>query len=160
MDRGVVAHAGVSFEASASTSAYAAKGPRHAPAPAGVARPTVAPQPSAALRKRINDQRAKKSLRQQVWAFCDDPQSGPMAARFAKLIMLLILVSCTSFVLSTEESLAATHERTFASIEVFCIAVFSFEVTLRTLSCPSYAAYVRDPFTWVDFLAILPFSLC
>ncbi len=45
----------------------------------------------------------------------------------------------------------------FAIIEILCVAWFTLELLTRLLCTPDRAAFMKDPLTAVDILAVLPF---
>ena len=110
---------------------------------------------SSQLQEAVRERKRSKTQREKLWAFCNYPESGPMAALFAKVIFVLIIISCTSLILG-EESLDEA-DATFYAIEVVCVSCFTVELVLRTASTPNYRKYFKSFYTWVDVVAIFPF---
>ena len=78
---------------------------------------------------------------------------------FSIFILLLIVLSTTTFVLETVDSIAEGNREVFFVLEASCMSVFTLEVVLRVASAPSLCKFVSDIFNWIDFVAILPFYL-
>ena len=94
--------------------------------------------------------------REHLWAFMDDPGSRPGSDYFAVAIMVLILISCVSFVVETIPGLHQKDEAMWDSMEFFCIMIFTAEFVLRVISTPNMKNFVKGPLNWVDFVAIAP----
>ena len=44
-------------------------------------------------------------------------------------------------------------------IEIFCVVVFTLELVVRVLSCPSRVRFVMSVMNWIDLVAILPWYI-
>jgi len=64
-----------------------------------------------------------------------------------------------TFILETVDAIIDGNEFGFAVIEATCMGIFTLEVVLRVLSCPSWSKFLTDFFNWIDLFAILPFYL-
>jgi hypothetical protein len=132
-----------------------AAGGAHFPPPAPA--PPLPPRASAAAAA-FDD----LSVRQKIWLLLDDPTSSRAAQLIAAVVMVLILVSCTAFVVQTLPEYMAQDEgetNAWSVIERVCVAVFSLEFALRAGSCPDAWAFARNPLNAIDFVAVLPFYL-
>jgi hypothetical protein len=105
--------------------------------------------------KRVED----LTVQQIIWQTMDDPSSSRAAQLVAGVVMVVILVSCTAFVLQTLPEYVQSTDNVWNLIEDICITVFTVEFVLRISTCPSRWHFVRQPLNMIDFLAILPFYL-
>lgn len=109
-----------------------------------------------------NAQRHRSSAccsKEAVWAFVDDPSSSTAAYMFSVFILLLIVLSTTTFVLETVDSIADGNRDVFFVMESSCMAIFTLEVLLRIFSTPSLCDFAGDLFNWIDIVAVLPYYL-
>lgn len=102
-------------------------------------------------RMKINTREDERgTLRQRMYILFDDPNSSRAAKILAVFIMLVIVVSCTSFVVETlpeyrrETEMGETNVA-FVFIEVFAIAVFTLEYALRVSTVSSMPVSYLNP---------------
>eukprot|EP01062_Namystynia_karyoxenos_P061999 TRINITY_DN5484_c0_g1_i1.p1 TRINITY_DN5484_c0_g1~~TRINITY_DN5484_c0_g1_i1.p1 ORF type:complete len:576 (+),score=171.49 TRINITY_DN5484_c0_g1_i1:145-1872(+) len=128
-----------------------------------------------------------QTVRQWIWAVMDDPETYPSLPWLSYINFAWSFVTQSAIVLSIANMMVETWpsfqqtpadrsectewggactisqvrsgNSTTWTIEVVCIAVFTLEFSLRTLSTPSQKTFWRGAYTWVDLLAILPFYL-
>eukprot|EP01062_Namystynia_karyoxenos_P076920 TRINITY_DN7632_c0_g1_i1.p1 TRINITY_DN7632_c0_g1~~TRINITY_DN7632_c0_g1_i1.p1 ORF type:complete len:962 (+),score=241.67 TRINITY_DN7632_c0_g1_i1:91-2886(+) len=87
------------------------------------------------------------------------------AATYVQVLsQVWIAVSVVNMMIESEPSMTLERRREGYSsvtfiVEAVTIAFFSVEFFLRVFSAPDLRAFWRDPFTWVDVLAIAPFFL-
>eukprot|EP00002_Diphylleia_rotans_P000193 TRINITY_DN10099_c0_g3_i19.p1 TRINITY_DN10099_c0_g3~~TRINITY_DN10099_c0_g3_i19.p1 ORF type:complete len:992 (+),score=110.20 TRINITY_DN10099_c0_g3_i19:188-3163(+) len=98
------------------------------------------------------------SIRGRVYRFMTDSQSSRGAFVWSIFVLFIILSSIVIFCLETlpvyysEEAVSPWSE-----LEIVISSIFTVDIVLRLLSCPSYKQFFKDPFTWIDFLSIVPF---
>jgi hypothetical protein len=97
--------------------------------------------------------------RRQVWMVCNDPSSSWLAWLLAIVMLLLILCSCTMFVLETLPTFYGRFGDEFLAVEFVCVISFTIEFICRVCSCPSPRIFARDVMNWVDFASIVPFYI-
>lgn len=125
------------------------------------------------------DDSSIRKLRLTIWNALGDPSSSTVAYVFFTLILVLILVSCVSFVVETIPSYCCgRYQRTFDTIEWTCVIAFTIEYVTRFVVVPcsvdnhgmfacnadtglkaELLARIRfflKPFNIVDFAAIFP----
>eukprot|EP01062_Namystynia_karyoxenos_P024277 TRINITY_DN1944_c0_g1_i2.p1 TRINITY_DN1944_c0_g1~~TRINITY_DN1944_c0_g1_i2.p1 ORF type:complete len:713 (+),score=230.73 TRINITY_DN1944_c0_g1_i2:93-2231(+) len=111
-------------------------------------------------------------VRQWIWAIVDqamgekyeNPCIRKASMSFTIMVQLTILISIVVMIVESLPELYnsdAGHIRVDALfiIEALCIAIFTVEFLLRTLSTPSCREYWTSTFTWIDLFAIAPFYL-
>ena len=99
-------------------------------------------------------------IRMQTWALFDDPQSSRPAQFISLFILVLIGVSCTSFVIETLPQFQDTDAKeAFMSLETFCIICFTIEFGFRLFSCPNIITFWSSLLNIIDFVAILPYYI-
>ncbi|NND81848.1 MAG: ion transporter [Gammaproteobacteria bacterium] len=74
-------------------------------------------------------------------------------------IQFLIVVSLVSFSLETLPNLSAEWRALLSHMEIFCVAIFTFEYLARIWVADSKPRFIFSFFGIVDLLAILPFYL-
>jgi hypothetical protein len=65
--------------------------------------------------------------RKQVWRLMDDPSSSIAAQAISVFIMLLIVISCTAFVIETDHHFHRRDEHVWFALEAFCTVCFTLE---------------------------------
>jgi hypothetical protein len=105
---------------------------------------------------------ASVSFRARMHAELTDPWNPAVASAGSKifftLVMITIFISIVSFVLESMARFENWHGWGF--LEVFCVTIFSAELSLRFYAWPgSSASFIQDPMTFVDVLSVLPFYL-
>eukprot|EP01062_Namystynia_karyoxenos_P075540 TRINITY_DN729_c0_g1_i1.p1 TRINITY_DN729_c0_g1~~TRINITY_DN729_c0_g1_i1.p1 ORF type:complete len:813 (+),score=227.99 TRINITY_DN729_c0_g1_i1:109-2439(+) len=112
------------------------------------------------------------TARSLVWAIVDQNAAqeyreawvGRSALAFGVASQLTILVSIVTMVaesmpeMQSDDGKSSGNTATFA-VEATCIAVFTLELALRTLSTPHLRKLVISGWTAIDVLSILPFYL-
>ncbi|KAJ1482842.1 hypothetical protein T484DRAFT_1802752, partial [Baffinella frigidus] len=78
-----------------------------------------------------------KPLSATVWDFLDTPGSSYGAMAWAFTMLVVILVSCSAFVLETMPNLCCgRYDAIWKPLETGCIVLFTIEYLLRLMSCP------------------------
>lgn len=116
-----------------------------------------------------------KKARPAIWRFLDDRNSSTGAKIFFGISVVFLVTSLLNFVLETHPrfripqqiSMNKTLSRKYRDdytiplpilikIELGCNIFFAIEFTLKFLSSPNKRKFVRTPYTFLEFLAILP----
>jgi len=99
---------------------------------------------------------------------------SPLAFWYAQFQLIVITISTLTFTLETEinckDFSIAEHGfltpencsiwvNVWSYSEYVAVAVFTFELVCRFLSCPSKWRFVQSAMNWVDLIAILPFFI-
>ncbi len=111
-----------------------------------------------------------KTLRQKVYALVNEtPDSGKLHEIFDFIIVLWVLISVTSVILESVESINYYFHVEFIIIDTIAIAIFSTELLMRIYSCtedPKYQHWLagrinfsRQLSSLIDIVAIAPFFL-
>lgn len=109
----------------------------------------------------IKDGARSSRFATRVFLFLYDPSSSFSAYLFMLLMCVLSVVAVVNFALQ-ESRLHEDHEGREArstaiyAINAFVAFVFLGETIARVATHPNYARLVRDPFAWIDFLALAP----
>ena len=92
--------------------------------------------------------------------------SSKLAQGVAIFSLSMVVVSTTTFILSTVEELQQDEEGnikfpnvafTIELIDSFIVIFFTVEYLLRLVICPNKLRFIKDPLNVVDFAAIVPF---
>jgi voltage-gated potassium channel len=114
---------------------------------------------------------ATHSLRERVWDLLEvveDPESGKASWDWVDVLLLvLIVLNVAAVILETVQSLKQAYGVAFFAFEVFSVAVFSVEYSVRLWACtadPRYSEriagrirYASSFYGVIDVLAIAPF---
>ena len=111
-----------------------------------------------------------KTLRQKIYAICNDtPDSGKLHEIFDFIIVSWVLISVTSVILESVDSINYYLHVEFIILDTIAVAFFSTELIMRLYSCVESPAYqhwlsgrlkfARQPSSVIDVLAVLPFFL-
>ena len=77
------------------------------------------------------------TLRDRMWTALDDPSSSRPAYSFSVGVLLLIILSCTAFVVETIPSMCCgRYDQIWSNIESVCVTVFSVEYIIRIAIVP------------------------
>lgn len=118
-------------------------------------------------------------FQRQFWLLFEYPESSGPARIIAIVSVMVILISIIIFCLETlpefREGQAAPVNNVngsalqgkepspftdpFFMLETLCIVWFSFEFTMRFLSCPSKAAFFKNIMNLIDVVAIAPYFI-
>ncbi|KAM9814714.1 shaker-related potassium channel tsha2-like [Syngnathus typhle] len=118
-------------------------------------------------------------FQRQLWLLFEYPESSGPARIIAIVSVMVILISIIIFCLETlpefREVPASGQELhvngsghgkvkspftdPFFMVETLCIVWFSFEFTMRFLSCPSKAAFFKNIMNIIDVVAIAPYFI-
>uniref|UniRef100_A0A3Q2YVJ8 BTB domain-containing protein n=1 Tax=Hippocampus comes TaxID=109280 RepID=A0A3Q2YVJ8_HIPCM len=118
-------------------------------------------------------------FQRQLWLLFEYPESSGPARIIAIVSVMVILISIIIFCLETlpefREVPASAQELhangsahgkarspftdPFFMVETLCIVWFSFEFTMRFLSCPSKAAFFKNIMNIIDVVAIAPYFI-
>ncbi|XP_049578408.1 shaker-related potassium channel tsha2 [Syngnathus scovelli] len=120
-------------------------------------------------------------FQRQLWLLFEYPESSGPARIIAIVSVMVILISIIIFCLETlpefrevpasggQEELhvnGSGHGKVrspftdpFFMVETLCIVWFSFEFTMRFLSCPSKAAFFKNIMNIIDVVAIAPYFI-
>uniref|UniRef100_K3WAT3 Ion transport domain-containing protein n=1 Tax=Globisporangium ultimum (strain ATCC 200006 / CBS 805.95 / DAOM BR144) TaxID=431595 RepID=K3WAT3_GLOUD len=95
---------------------------------------------------------------QRMWLFVDDPQSSQGAYYLSVCVFFFVTVSTFIFIAQTEKGLDP-YAVELNYIETLCAVIFSLELLVRMLSCPSKVAFFKNYANWIDISSIFPFYL-
>ncbi|XP_051917895.1 shaker-related potassium channel tsha2-like [Hippocampus zosterae] len=125
----------------------------------------------------------KNQFQRQLWLLFEYPESSGPARIIAIVSVMVILISIIIFCLETlpefrevpaSAASAAQEPRAngsahgkarspftdpFFMVETLCVVWFSFEFTMRFLSCPSKAAFFKNIMNIIDVVAIAPYFI-
>eukprot|EP01059_Diplonema_ambulator_P024526 TRINITY_DN4056_c0_g8_i1.p1 TRINITY_DN4056_c0_g8~~TRINITY_DN4056_c0_g8_i1.p1 ORF type:complete len:656 (+),score=65.12 TRINITY_DN4056_c0_g8_i1:115-2082(+) len=105
------------------------------------------------------------TAKQKIYALFDPSADMPgkvyaqVSTAIAIVILFLILLSVVVFALETLPRFYNQANPVLLVIEAFCSAIFTIELTARCATHPNRSEFVRDPYTWIDFLSVLPFYI-
>ncbi|KAK4874978.1 hypothetical protein RN001_014338 [Aquatica leii] len=118
-----------------------------------------------------------QKIKPKVWALFDEPYSSTAAKVVAGISVFFICVSVLSFCLKTHPGMrlkcgVGTRWRNitdhincteplplFVTIEHFCNAWFTFELTVRLIVAPNVIQFMKSPVNVIDFVATLSFYI-
>ncbi|KAF5271193.1 hypothetical protein FQA39_LY08200 [Lamprigera yunnana] len=118
---------------------------------------------------------AWQKIKPKIWALFDEPYSSAVAKVVAGVSVFFICVSVLSFCLKTHpgmrlkcgagngwDNITVNLNCTeplplFVTIEHFCNAWFTFELTVRLIVAPSVIQFMKSPVNVIDFVATLSF---
>ena len=90
-----------------------------------------------AMQKQAGAAAETLTLRDKLWQALDDPSSSRPAYVFSIVVLILILLSCTAFVVETVPSMCCgRYDHIWGTIEAICVSVFSFEYIVRLALVP------------------------
>lgn len=117
-------------------------------------------------------------FQKQLWLLFEYPESSGPARIIAIVSVMVILISIVIFCLETlpefrevpvlpENNVNGSAQGKalnpftdpFFMVETLCIVWFSFEFTMRFLSCPSKAAFFKNIMNLIDVVAIAPYFI-
>lgn len=86
-------------------------------------------------------------------------EASPAGRRLNLFVQSLIVVSIIGFSIETLPDLPARFRSVLSGVELFCVAVFTIEIVLRTMASRPKTKYLFSFFGIVDILAVVPFYL-
>nr|XP_020480601.1 shaker-related potassium channel tsha2-like [Monopterus albus] len=115
-------------------------------------------------------------FQRQLWLLFEYPESSGPARIIAIVSVMVILISIVIFCLETLpefREVPIVHNNNgsaqgkaispftdpFFIVETLCIVWFSFEFTMRFLSCPSKAVFFKNIMNLIDVVAIAPYFI-
>lgn len=99
----------------------------------------------------ISESDEPKGFRQTVWLLLDDPNSLPWAYYVSVTVFSFIVLSTATFIADTEPALD-NFETEIGYIETMCAAVFTLELGMRVLFCPSKLAFFRSELSVLSYI--------
>ncbi|XP_038164784.1 shaker-related potassium channel tsha2-like [Cyprinodon tularosa] len=118
------------------------------------------------------------TYQRQLWLLFEYPESSGPARSIAIVSVMVILISIIIFCLETlpefrelppepeQHANGSANSKApnpftdpFFMVETLCIVWFSFEFTMRFLSCPSKAAFFKNIMNLIDVVAIAPYFI-
>jgi len=88
------------------------------------------------------DSNEPRGFRQTIWLLVDDPNSSLGAYYVSVTVFAFIVLSTATFIANTEPALD-NFETELGYIETLCAIVFTLELGVRILFCPSKLAFFR-----------------
>ncbi|XP_018570831.1 potassium voltage-gated channel protein Shaw-like [Anoplophora glabripennis] len=111
-------------------------------------------------------------LKPKIWALFDEPYSSSSAKIVAGASVFFICVSVFSFCLKTHPEMRVKCENIkypednctephpyFLTVDHFCNAWFTFELSVRLIVAPNIIEFLRSPVNIIDFTATLSFYI-
>lgn len=128
----------------------------------GEAKSPVTPPPWQELGAEAEAAAGPQTFKEKVWVLMDDPTSSTPAMLLTVFNILLIVFSTITFCMETLPWYY-DHDASTSSVwyimEAVCIAIFSADLLVRTLSCPDKWEFFGDTMNCIDVIAIMPFYL-
>lgn len=97
-----------------------------------------------------------ETMQEWVWQLFEEPASSSLGQIVAFWIMLLILISCTAFIIQTDTYYQGRSNQGFFWVEMFCTVQFTIEYILRFWASPNKTHFVFNAMNTIDLLAIVP----
>lgn len=90
------------------------------------------------------------------------PSDIPQAVETASVIVggltiAIILLSCASILALSDPYYMTNSAGIWSNIEVFCVVLFTMDLIIRFVTCPSQLNFIKDLFNWIDLFSILPY---
>ncbi|XP_050294080.1 potassium voltage-gated channel protein Shaw-like isoform X2 [Anthonomus grandis grandis] len=109
-------------------------------------------------------------IKPKIWALFDEPYSSSSAKVVAGASVFFICVSVFSFCLKTHPGMRVKCENNretnctephpyFLTVEHFCNAWFTFELSVRLIVSPNVIEFIKSPVNIIDFAATLSFYI-
>ena len=110
------------------------------------------------------DQILPTTWRNKLWLIVEPTDDPPpvyafLSALVAGVGIIFILISVVVFVIETHPDYYHDTPKELFYIEVTCMAYFTLELFLRTISTPKLVPFFTDRYTIIDVLSILPFYI-
>lgn len=113
----------------------------------------------------------------RIWNIVDAPRTNLLSRIFAIVSVFFIILSIASFCLETHSKFrydisgnSSGDPRTiveqvrntrphvlFQVLEYMCMVFFTFEVTVRFISCPNKSKFIKDFYNWIELFSVIPF---
>eukprot|EP00746_Dinoflagellata_sp_MGD_P041386 gnl/MRDRNA2_/MRDRNA2_20013_c0_seq1.p1 gnl/MRDRNA2_/MRDRNA2_20013_c0~~gnl/MRDRNA2_/MRDRNA2_20013_c0_seq1.p1 ORF type:complete len:464 (-),score=68.91 gnl/MRDRNA2_/MRDRNA2_20013_c0_seq1:294-1589(-) len=97
----------------------------------------------------------EKGLRQQVWAFLQDPTTSLAATVYSLASPVLVLFTVILAFLSTVADMSSSIDD-LSRLDLLMDCFFASELLLRLVVCPSKLGFIRNWYNIIDILSILP----
>lgn len=92
------------------------------------------------------------NIKNTVWRLLEKPERNPRARLVTLAILLVTVLSVTTFCLETMDRFRARAKQ-FYALEIFYCAFFTVDFMLRLICCPSKIRFVKSSMAWMDFLS-------
>ncbi|XP_065657374.1 potassium voltage-gated channel subfamily C member 1 isoform X1 [Hydra vulgaris] len=96
-----------------------------------------------------------KSIFNTIWKFLEVPQKNFLTKAIASIHIFIVLLSIATFCLETDETFNK-NKTMFNNFEKGYCVIFTFDIVLRFLCCPSIIEHLKDFLTWIDIFSLLP----
>ena len=95
----------------------------------------------------------------EVGSFPSDIPRGVETASVivGAITIAIILLSCASILALSDPFYMTNSAGIWSNIEVFCVILFTMDLIVRFVTCPSQLHFIRDLFNWIDLFSILPY---
>ncbi|ERL85707.1 hypothetical protein D910_03122, partial [Dendroctonus ponderosae] len=111
-----------------------------------------------------------QKIKPKIWALFDEPYSSSSAKIVAGASVFFICASVFSFCLKTHSEMRVKCENNkepnctephpyFLTVDHFCNAWFTFELSVRLIVSPNVIEFIKSPVNVIDFAATLSFYI-
>ena len=102
--------------------------------------------------------------RNRLWLVVEVTEDPPPLYRILSSVVscvgvLAILLSVVVFIVETHPGYHREAPPELFAIETACIIYFTVELLLRAVSCPHFKAFLKEKFTIIDILSIVPYYI-
>ncbi|XP_065657372.1 potassium voltage-gated channel subfamily C member 1 [Hydra vulgaris] len=96
-------------------------------------------------------------LKKALWNLTEIPQKNWLTKIVASIQVFTTLLSILTFCLATEPKLKTKYDFVFNYFEKSYCLIFTVDLLLKVLCCPSFFKLLKDFLIWVDVVSLLPF---